>query len=140
MRRGPFKVGSNVIYPKNDGRGFHHGLSYRSLANGDKVKRSWLVYSKQNNSVFCFACKLFSGKDVKLTTEGFGDWSNISSALKSHDNNPHHTKSMLKWRELETRLRKSKTIDQQELTLLEREEKMVKRPHTSHWHHTVTCL
>ncbi|KAJ4922226.1 hypothetical protein JOQ06_026134 [Pogonophryne albipinna] len=36
VRRGPFKVGSNFIYPKNDGRGFHHGLSYRSLANGEK--------------------------------------------------------------------------------------------------------
>lgn len=87
------------------------------------MTRSWLVYSKQNNSVFCFACKLFSAKDVKLTTEGLSDWSNINAALKSHENNPEHTKSMLQWRELETRLRKGKTIDQQELTLLEAERK-----------------
>lgn len=81
------------------------------------------MYSKHNNSVFCFACKLSSAQDIKLTTEGLSDWSNLNAALKSHGNNSEHTKSMLKWRDLELRLRKGKTIDQQELTLLEEERK-----------------
>lgn len=56
-----------------------------------------------------------------MTTEGLSDWSNINAALKSHDSNPEHTKSMLKWRELELRLKKGQTIDHQELTLLQEE-------------------
>ncbi|KAK0141006.1 Zinc finger MYM-type protein 5 [Merluccius polli] len=80
---------SDFTFPKTDGQVF-------ILANGDMVTRSWFVYSKHNNSVFCFACKLFSVQDIKLTTEGLSDWFNINAALKSHDNNSEHTKSMLK--------------------------------------------
>ena len=95
MHQGPFKVVSDFTFPKTDGQVFIVSLSYSSLANGDMATRSWLVYSKHNNSVFCFACKLFSAQDIKLTTEGLSDWFNINAALKSHDNNSEHTKSML---------------------------------------------
>lgn len=80
VRRSPFKVASNFNFPKApDGRAFHGSLLYRTLSNGEKITRSWLVYSEQNNAVFCFACKLFSLKAIKLTTVGHSDWSNINT-------------------------------------------------------------
>ncbi|KAI2647674.1 Zinc finger MYM-type protein 1 [Labeo rohita] len=124
VQRGPFKVESDFSFPKDkDGRGFNSLQCYRILTNGEKVLRSWLIYSKQKNCVFCFACKLFSTKDTNLSREGFSDWSNLSKSLRSHDNALDHTQSMLKWRELEMRLKNKKTIDHQELTLLEAEKK-----------------
>lgn len=66
--------------------------------------RSWLVYSQQNNAVFCFACKLFSLKAIKLTAEGHSDWSNINSSLRSHECSSDHAQCMFKWRELDMRL------------------------------------
>lgn len=98
--------------------------SYCILTNGEEVLRSWLIYSKQKNCVFCFACKLFSTKDTNLSREGFSDWSNLSKSLRSHDNALDHTQSMLKWRELKMRLKNKKTIDHQELPLLEAEKKV----------------
>ncbi|XP_039866244.1 zinc finger MYM-type protein 1-like [Simochromis diagramma] len=124
VRRGPFNVSSDFNFPKGpDGRAFHTSLKFKILPNGEKVHRSWLVYSPQNNAVFCFACKLFSVKDIKLSTEGFSDWSNINIRLRGHECSQDHIQCMLKWRELDTRLKKSMAIDQQELTLLEAERK-----------------
>lgn len=74
VRRGPFKVPSDFNFPKAlDGRAFHSSLQFKTLSNGEKIMRSWLVYSQQNNAVFCFACKLFSLKAIKLTAEGHSD-------------------------------------------------------------------
>lgn len=124
VRRGPFKVSSDFNFPKEpDGRAFHTSLQFKVLSNGEKVHRSWVVYSSQNNAVFCFACKLFSTKCIKLTAEGHSDWSNINTSLRGHESSQDHTQCMLKWRELDTRLTKGMAIDQQELTLLEAERK-----------------
>lgn len=124
VRRGPFKVSSDFNFPKGpDGRAFHTSLQFKVLPNGEKVHRSWVVYSPQNNAVFCFACKLFSTKDIKLTAEGHSDWSNINTSLRGHECSQDHTQCMLKWRELDTRLKMGMAIDQQELKLLEAERK-----------------
>lgn len=60
---------------------------------------------------------------MKLTETGYGDWSNINICLRSHEGSPDHTKCMLKWKELDMRLRKNIAIDQQELSLIEAERK-----------------
>ncbi|XP_041852965.1 zinc finger MYM-type protein 1-like [Melanotaenia boesemani] len=58
-------------------------------------------------------------KSYKLVKEGLSDWMNIGSLLKAHENSPDHTKHMVTWKELELRLRKGKTIDQVEMSLIE---------------------
>ncbi|XDV34378.1 hypothetical protein PO909_004542 [Leuciscus waleckii] len=124
VRRGPFKVPSDFNFPKGlDGRAFHSSLQFKTLSNGEKIMRSWLVYSQQNNAVFCFACKLFSLKAIKLTAEGHSDWSNINSSLRSHECSSDHAQCMFKWRELDMRLQTNMTIDHQALTLLEAEKR-----------------
>ncbi|KAL6470600.1 hypothetical protein MHYP_G00217190 [Metynnis hypsauchen] len=91
-----------------------------------------MIYSPQNNAVFCFPCKLFGSKSIKLTETGYSDWSNINTCLRSHECSSDHTKCMLKWRELDMRLRKNLAIDQQELSLMEAERKR--------WHNVLKRL
>ena len=54
-----------------------------------------------------------------MVKEGLSDWMNIGSLLKAHENSPDHTKHMVTWKELELRLKKGKTIDQVEMSLIE---------------------
>ena len=49
------------------------------------MKRTWLIYSKTKNALYCFCCKLFSTKEQKLVTEGLTDWKNVGTLLKSHE-------------------------------------------------------
>lgn len=97
VQRGPFKVSPDFKFLKGpDGRAFHTSLQFKTLPNGEKVHRSWLLYSPQNNAVFCFVCKLFSTKDIKLTADGYSDWSNINTSLRGHKWSQDHTQCMLK--------------------------------------------
>lgn len=118
------QVGPEYRFPKrHDGRSFHHHYLYRTLVNGENSKRSWLTYSKTNNAVYCFCCKLFSKKSFKLITEGQCDWVNIGILLKQHENSPDLMKNLVAWKELELHLQKGKTIDQAEISLMEAEKK-----------------
>lgn len=117
-----YQVSSDFQFPKRkDGRSCHHHQFYRHLVNGEKVKRIWLVYSKKNNSLYCFCWKLFSQKTFKLTSDGVTDWRNCSDILKSHEKSGEHSKHMSSWKELETHLDKGWTIDKKEMALLEAE-------------------
>lgn len=90
------------------------------MVNGEKIKRSWLNYSKTKDAVYCF-CKLFSRKSTKLAKEGQSDWVNIGALLKLHENGSDHGNNMVKWKEFALRLSKGKTIDSTEMALLEAE-------------------
>ena len=120
--RGPLPIQENFSFPKrHDGRSFHYHYTYRQLDNGEKVKRSWLTYSRSKDAVYCFCCKLFSKKSLTLATEGQRDWVNIGALLKQHENGEDHCSNMVKWKEFVLRLSKGKTIDETEMGLLEAE-------------------
>ncbi|XP_061900928.1 musculoskeletal embryonic nuclear protein 1b isoform X2 [Entelurus aequoreus] len=111
--RGPLSIKENFSFPKrHDGRSFHYHYTYRQLVNGEKVKRSWLTYSRSKDAVYCFCCKLFSKKSLKLAAEGQRDWVNIGAMLKQHENSEDHCSNMVKWKEFALRLSKGKTIDE----------------------------
>lgn len=121
--KGPAQVEREFEFPKShSNRSFHYHHMFRKLANGEKVRRNWLTYSKQKDAVYCFCCKLFSRKSSKLNTEGQNDWVNISAILKSHETSPDHGKHLIAWKELELRLKTGKTIDQTEMALLQAEQ------------------
>ena len=82
--------------------------------------------------MYCFSCKLFSTKDYKIIKEGVNDCSNINAILKHHGGRPEHTNNMIKWRELDLRLRRGQTLDQIQITILEAERKR--------WWDVLTCL
>lgn len=122
VSRGPYVIKSEFPFPKKqDGRSCHHHYFYRQLVNGEKIKRTWLTYSKKKDSLYCFCCKLFSQKTFKLSRDGFNDWKNCSDSLKMHENSPEHTKNMGSWKELESRIKKGQTIDKVELALINTE-------------------
>lgn len=81
--RGPYQTSPDFTFPKrDDGRSCHHNHFYRKLVNGEKIKRSWLVYSRKNNTLYCFCCKLFSQKNDHLIRSGLNDWKNCSEVFE----------------------------------------------------------
>lgn len=111
VQSGPYQMHLKS-YPKDDkGRRFTTNHFFRKLSNGIEIKRSWLVYSKTGDSVFCYCCKLFNESKSSLGKEGYHDWKNIAETLKQHERSPNHETSFLRWKELEIRLNNSKTID-----------------------------
>ncbi|XP_068115177.1 uncharacterized protein [Hyperolius riggenbachi] len=122
IRRGPYEVEPFFVFPRReDGRCCRHHYFYRVLNSGEKIRRSWLVYSKKSNSLFCFCCKLFSKKEYNLITKGVKDWKNCGDILKSHENSPEHGKHMKLWKDFEMCLRKGQLIDTVEVSLYEAE-------------------
>ncbi|XP_065667962.1 zinc finger MYM-type protein 1-like [Hydra vulgaris] len=85
------------------------------------VKRSWLIYSKRKDVVFCFSCKLFGDMNTHLKTIGFGDWKNLHRQLNEHETSKNHICLLNKWMELANRLDTNKTIDASQHQLLSAE-------------------
>ncbi len=123
VRRGPSKVPPGFVFRRNDsdGRSCHHQYFKKTLVSGEKMARSWLIYSMKNNSLFCFCCKLFSKRNINLTSAGMANWKHASDYLTSHENSPEHLNCMKAWKELSVRLKSGKTIDKLEMALLEAE-------------------
>ncbi|XP_011164071.2 zinc finger MYM-type protein 5-like [Solenopsis invicta] len=77
---------------------------YRQLDNGEKVLRTWMVYSTVNKSLYCFCCRLFTSKDLKHTQStfaknGFRQWWKLNPKVKQHENSSIHVASFgKKWK------------------------------------------
>ncbi|KAI4973685.1 hypothetical protein ZWY2020_041466 [Hordeum vulgare] len=123
-QKGPKRYNSIKKGPKDRYRKRFTALFYtRFLSNGECCDRDWLVYSKQLDRVFCFACKLFrkSHQKGQLANEGCNDWSHMTNRLKDHETSGDHVLSMTNWYELRSRLEKHQTIDKTAQRQLEKE-------------------
>ncbi|XP_027842408.2 zinc finger MYM-type protein 1-like [Aphis gossypii] len=107
----PCQINMETFPINTRGRSFSSFHYFRRLPNGERIKRSWIIYSKSSDSVFCFCCKLFNIGVVSLTTNGNNDWKNISNILNRHETSTSHKKAYQNWKELETRCKRGKTID-----------------------------
>ncbi|XP_036004551.1 zinc finger MYM-type protein 1 [Fundulus heteroclitus] len=81
------------------------------------------MYSKKDDSLHCFCCKLFSNRDYKLNREGLKDWKNASDLLKVHEDSQEHNAHMATWKDLKVRFAKGIKIDKREMALNEAERK-----------------
>jgi len=70
------------------------------MKNGEKYHRSWLVYSEKKDSIYCFACKMFSALDCNLATNGCKDWQHVGSILSKHEVSSKHLESMLMMKQM----------------------------------------
>lgn len=101
-------------YPMDkDKRHFSNSYYSRTLKNGEIQPRRWLAYSESKDCVFCFSCRLFSTSRTQMCETGFSNWQNLSLVLKRHENSKDHIESMLKWLELQERLKCGKTLDKE---------------------------
>ncbi|CAB4066367.1 unnamed protein product [Lepeophtheirus salmonis] len=97
---GPFKIGSSFTFPKHNGRTCQHDYFNRHLVNGEKMRRSWLMYSKKEKRLNCICFRF----------------------LKVHDDNQEHNANTNTWNNLEVRL-EGLTIEKQEKELAEEKRK-----------------
>lgn len=66
---------------ERNGRHLTSSMWYRTLANCERVKRSWLIYSKTKNAIFCACCKIYqkpsSTATSALCSTGFINWKKV---------------------------------------------------------------
>uniref|UniRef100_A0A2N9GKG5 TTF-type domain-containing protein n=1 Tax=Fagus sylvatica TaxID=28930 RepID=A0A2N9GKG5_FAGSY len=118
VKKGPIKIlKENDEFPKepNRGRHFSSKLYTSNRPNGEKQERKWLVYSNELDKVFCFCCKLFKHNPMTtgLAEDGINDWHNLPTKLRDHEKNPEHNLNVVKWVDLQMRLKQEATIDKQ---------------------------
>ena len=67
---------------------------YCCLNNGEKVFRSWLVYSILKDAVYFFPCKLFSSSTSKFATTGCSNWIHLARNICNHEKSQDRFHSM----------------------------------------------
>ena len=123
VEKGPIRNNDDNFLKDDHGRHFSSVHYLRSLPNGEKQDRKWLMYSHMSHKVYCFCCKLFKkeGNNYQLANEGFKDWKNLSHRLKTHETSDEHWACMKDWVELTLRLGKNETIDKSMQQLIDKE-------------------
>ncbi|KAJ8670889.1 hypothetical protein QAD02_002148 [Eretmocerus hayati] len=84
-----FSSTKRVIYERP--RVLTTSVFYRTVGKYSKL-RSWLLFSKSTNSVYCGPCELFGDQESTLA-EGYNNWSNIYRRLEEHENSDSHRTS-----------------------------------------------
>lgn len=76
----------------DDGRIFSADWFQKTLSNNEKIERKWLIYSKNNKSIFCFPCLLFAKKGTVFSKpeQGFRDWKHLNPRIGEHENSVEH--------------------------------------------------
>ncbi|KAF0768643.1 zinc finger MYM-type protein 1-like [Aphis craccivora] len=103
---------SDFYFSENitDKRRFTINWFTKILPNGEKVERSWLLYSDKTKSLYCFPCMLFGNKTMTSPSitdpqKGFNNWKKLNPKI------PDHRTNMFKWTDYKTNLNKNNTID-----------------------------
>ena len=95
------------------------GYNYILMKNGERVNRSWLLYSESADRVCCFCCRLFGKQKQQLSEEGFNDWKNLAMQLIKHERSEEHRKNADSWQQCSHRLETKTTIDNQNQDIIE---------------------
>ncbi|CAH2296492.1 zinc finger MYM-type 1-like [Pelobates cultripes] len=100
---------------------------YKALPNGEKILRTWLVYSPSKQSLFCFCCRLFAVDD-KVTgassfVTGFQLWWKLNPKVSDHEASEQHLTYLEKWKTLRARLKLQKCIDHVHQTTVDGEKR-----------------
>ncbi|KAF0746396.1 zinc finger MYM-type protein 1-like [Aphis craccivora] len=123
VKNNPIQINLNY-YPLDDSKSKFSNIHYfKTLPNGEKLKRTCLIYSESSDSVYCSCCKLFKKDTSSLSKQGTRDWKNISQILKQHDNSLNHKIAYKDWKTLHTRMKQGKTIDDENQVLIRKETK-----------------
>nr|XP_047141435.1 zinc finger MYM-type protein 1-like [Hydra vulgaris] len=69
-----------------------------TLVNGEKINRTFLIYSESKGSIFCAPCYLFGGT-TSFATVGFSDWKKGEEKIKRHESSQHHKLCVMNMKE-----------------------------------------
>jgi len=102
------------------GHSFPVCLLHTKLTNGENVPRDWLVWSKSNQALFCFPCRLFSkltppSRSALASTSGYSfrqKWKRLHEKIPEHQNSSRHKMRYIEWHNLEKHLKCDSTVDQ----------------------------
>lgn len=98
VRRGPVQI-VDFDFPRDaTQRRFGRQHYWRTAATGERYWRSWLVYSKSRDAVYCFCCKLYSQLAKSVVSTGFRRWKGAAEVLRSHEQSKDHRTCMLQWK------------------------------------------
>ena len=81
------------------------GTKRRAFNSDWFSKYSWLEYSQEMDSAYCYACRIFAisaKKSDAFTHTGFRDWKHATGqngSLVKHDSSYTHRQAMLSWAE-----------------------------------------
>lgn len=95
-------------YTERSGRHLISSVWYRTLTNCERVKRSWLIFSKSKNAIFCACYKIYQKPSSTSGSYsiGFINWKKVSEILTEHEATQMHKECMIKWK---TRLQQMKS-------------------------------
>ncbi|XP_078542257.1 zinc finger MYM-type protein 1-like [Lissotriton helveticus] len=125
---GPFRIATRQDpKAKGDVRQLSKEWFYKVMPNGEKVLRSWMVYSLVSDKLYCFCCRLFASNHATDTTSkfvtGFQTWWKLSPKVHNHETSEEHLHCLEKWKTLAAGLRLHKTIDAKSIALMDIEKK-----------------
>ncbi|XP_051168336.1 zinc finger MYM-type protein 5-like [Leptopilina boulardi] len=97
----------------------------KEMPNGQKILRTWMVYSPISKQLYCFCCRLFASSDENgsLFVSGFFKWWKLNPKVVQHENSEEHLENLEKWKLFETGLKLQNTIDSELLKNMESENK-----------------
>lgn len=61
------------------------------------------MYSKVENTIFCFPCLLFynDARIFSFSNNGFNDWQHLNPYIPDHEKSKSHLNNFISWKELE---------------------------------------
>lgn len=99
---------------------------YLVTPDGDRVLRTWMVYSRISHKLFCFCCRLFTVQATETTSKfvtGFDSWWKLNPKVQFHERSEEHIRCLEKWKTMATNLKSGSNIDQHLIDQREKESK-----------------
>ncbi|CAN7983404.1 unnamed protein product, partial [Ixodes hexagonus] len=124
---GPFgSVSRKGMRAKGGLRQLSKDWFFEVMPNGQKILRSWMVYSPVSGKLYCFCCRLFASHATETTSKfitGFQAWWKLNPKVQDRERSEEHLRCLEQWKTLEIRLRLQKTIDTEIIQSLETEQR-----------------
>lgn len=121
IEHGPIYGDDAEIYPSTNNRRFEKQWFTKTMTNGERVLRKWLIYCKTLDTLFCFPCTLFCDDRRNVWVTGFNDWKHLNPSLPRHENSTIHRSNYIKMKEFEKKIKDGGFIDDNLLEVIQKE-------------------
>ena len=96
------------------------------MRDGQKILRTWMVYSTTSHSLYCFCCRLFTVQPKSISSKfvtGFDKWWKLNPKVERHESSRDHIELLELWESMSMNLRLGMTIDARETKLIDQNKK-----------------